>query len=277
MPEVISRKAPESLADHPAWYSALTLGERRRVLSGREQSPVTDEERQLVERRLARWRKAAPFDQEAALERRLSAEQVTLDGFTRVLGTKAEELRALVGELPDWLSALQESATRDDDLPPMPEPPSGRQASHVLAAVEPLIRRALAEVRDRVDHLVSREPGLPFDGERAARMLLDPLAISLLSMVSRTFVLELNVARMQGVLPGASPEERFARFCERLKDPAVAGALFCEYPVLARQVVLAIWQWRDFAVEFFERLATDWTPIRESFFLGRDPGPLESA
>lgn len=55
----------------------------------------------------------------------------------------------------------------------------------------------------------------------------------MLALLDRTLVLEMHVARMQGVLSGETPEQRFASFVERLRDPAVVLSIFREYPVLA--------------------------------------------
>ena len=45
-------------------------------------------------------------------------------------------------------------------------------------------------------------------------------------MLSRTLVLELNVARLEGVLEGDTAEERFSSFVRRLRQPQAALALF---------------------------------------------------
>lgn len=59
-------------------------------------------------------------------------------------------------------------------------------------------------------------------------------------MVNRTLVLELHVARLQDLLPGDTPAERFQSFLQHLRRPEAARALFHEYPVLARQLIIAL-------------------------------------
>jgi len=44
-------------------------------------------------------------------------------------------------------------------------------------------------------------------------------------MLSRTLVLELNVARLQGLLQGDTPEERFKSFLQRLRQPEIVVPL----------------------------------------------------
>src|SRR5437764_13992984 len=96
----------------------------------------------------------------------------------------------------------------------------------------------------------------------------------MLPLLSRTLVLELNVARLQGLLPGETPQERFAAFVERLRDPQTAESIRRESPVLARHAVVDLELFREATVEVFSHLAADWPAIVERFFGGHDPGPL---
>jgi type 2 lantibiotic biosynthesis protein LanM len=93
-------------------------------------------------------------------------------------------------------------------------------------------------------------------------------------MVSRTLVLELHVARLQELLQGETPEERFQSFVQRLRQPEVALALLQEYPVLARQVVRCIENWLQFSLEFLRHLCADWEALRVTFSPEQDPGLL---
>jgi lantibiotic modifying enzyme len=93
-------------------------------------------------------------------------------------------------------------------------------------------------------------------------------------MMSRTLVLELHVARLEGLLDGVTAQERFHSFVERLPQPDVALALLQEYPVLARQLVVSISHWVDFSIEFLSHLSADWKLLRAKFAAGKDPGIL---
>lgn len=73
----------------------------------------------------------------------------------------------------------------------------------------------------------------------------------------RTLVLELNCARLLGQLSGDTPEQRFAGFSSRFRDPAAWDVLFEEYAVLGAAVATVRRQFRDQVVELFERLAAD--------------------
>ena len=93
-------------------------------------------------------------------------------------------------------------------------------------------------------------------------------------MLDRTLVLELHVARLQGLLPGDTPAERFQSFLRHLRRPQVVRALFHEYPVLARQLIIALENFVDSSLSFLGRLCADWEAIRAAFSPGTDPGVL---
>ncbi len=58
---------------------------------------------------------------------------------------------------------------------------------------------------------VSSDP--PFDPQTVESLLFAPLAGKLVRTLNRTMVLELHVARLQGLLEGDTPEERFQASC----------------------------------------------------------------
>jgi type 2 lantibiotic biosynthesis protein LanM len=96
----------------------------------------------------------------------------------------------------------------------------------------------------------------------------------LLLVIYRTLVLEFQAARLEGLLQGNTPAERFQSFLRRLRRPEVALALLREYPVLARQVMTRVEQWARSGLQFLERLCADWTAIRGAFSPAEDPGML---
>jgi type 2 lantibiotic biosynthesis protein LanM len=143
-----------------------------------------------------------------------------------------------------------------------------------LAVVEPLLSQARERLRAGVQALSAISSARPFDPSTVEEMLLAPLSRQLLLMVHRTLVLELHVARLQGLLEGSTPAERFQSFLRRLQQPEVALALLQEYPVLARQVMIRIENWVRSSLQFLERLCADWETIRVTFSPAEDPGVL---
>jgi type 2 lantibiotic biosynthesis protein LanM len=143
-----------------------------------------------------------------------------------------------------------------------------------LAVVEPLLAQARERLRAGVQGLGQTSSTRPFDPGTVEEMLLAPLSRQLLLVVHRTLVLELHVARLQGLLLGSTPAERFQSFLRRLQQPEVALALLQEYPVLARQVMIRIENWVRSSLQFLERLCADWETIRVTFSPAEEPGVL---
>jgi type 2 lantibiotic biosynthesis protein LanM len=139
------------------------------------------------------------------------------------------------------------------------------------------MRDARLQLQARVERIKQDHPVAPFDKVRAVDILFANLPVRLLMMIAKTMVLELHVARREGTLKGATPEERFASFAERLSRKDIALDLLSEYPVLARRLVNCIENWISYSSEFLERLATDWNDIVTLFNIGTGCGFLVEA
>lgn len=260
--------------EHPDWYKALTLSERAappcrspRALS----SAVVDEA--LAERRLARWRGQEPFPADGFFARRLALDGLTESELRTLVGEPAEAIRERQTEAPAWLIALQEAFTR-----PSPErfpvaPPESPSIGF-LNVIQPLLDAAFSRLLAGLREIAARHPGAPFDATAAASLLAVNLPPSLLLLMTRTMVLELQLARQQGQLSGETPEERFRSFVESLRNPGIALTLLRQYPVLARALVETVDRWVEVGLELLERLAGDWTDLRALFSPGAEPGPL---
>jgi type 2 lantibiotic biosynthesis protein LanM len=262
----------DSRPDLIDWHRALTLAERATL--GASTAPgddgaVTDGH---ARHRLAEWRGLAPFKSGLWWDRRLDDLGLTDESFTRLLALPPHRLGA---ELPGWMAELSDRTPPDQgsQTPPVPAEVAG--AAGFLELVRPYLDRALGRLREELAALVrAADRPLPFSVESALRLASATLPYRILPILSRTLVLELNVARMQGLLAGETPQERFAAFVERLRDPETAAAILREYPVLARQALLDLELFRESTLEILSHLAEDWPAIVEHFFDGRDPGPL---
>jgi type 2 lantibiotic biosynthesis protein LanM len=150
-------------------------------------------------------------------------------------------------------------------------------AAGFLELVRPLVDRARLRLREGIARILRASAGAPlFSEPEAERLLTEPLAFRLLPLVGRTLVLELHVARLQELLPGETPEERFTSFIGRLRDREAAAAILEEYAVLARLAVQELDLWVATSLEFLEHLAADGPDLVAAFFGGHDPGPLTS-
>jgi class II lanthipeptide synthase len=144
----------------------------------------------------------------------------------------------------------------------------------LLEVIMPYIDQARGCLRRGIRALMQTQPSLPFDPDTAEMLLFAQLPPRLLQLLRRTMALELHVARLQGLLEGEQPEERFQSFVQRLRQRDVALALLQEYPVLARQLTVGIDNWRTFGLEFLHHLCCDWRAIQQTFHPERDAGRL---
>ena len=137
------------------------------------------------------------------------------------------------------------------------------------------ITKARDQVRRGVKRLASLYEDAPFDAATIEEALAADLAERLLPLVARTLVLELNVARLEGLLEGENGAQRFEYFFEHLRHPRAAQRLLDEYPVLLEQVNNKLTLWADYSVEVLRHVCEDWREIVDTFFTSH-PGLLEA-
>ena len=130
----------------------------------------------------------------------------------------------------------------------------------------------LSRLKRIPETLIATYSDLPFDPNTIETLLFVNLPKRLLSIVSRTLVLELHVARLRGQLQGDAPEQRFQSFTQRLHQRDVALRILQEYPVLARQALLCIHHWVTTSLEFLQHLCSDWQHLRSQLSPDQDPG-----
>ena len=227
----------------------------------------------MAERRLNRWRGQEPFAQDGFFARRLALDGLSEDELRVLLGEPAEAIREREPELPAWLATLAEAFTHPAPER-FPEIPSESPSLGFLNSVRPLLDGPTpgcwrGSARSRRDN-----PGAPFEADTVGPLLATNLPSSLLLLMSRTMVLELQLARQQGQLAGETPEERFRSFVESLREPETALAILRQYPVLARGLVETVDRWVAVSLEILERLAADWSDLRALFAPGAEPGLL---
>jgi len=222
---------------------------------------------------MLRWRSQPPFTNASLFAQRLAIDGIAEDEFLGLLGEPLGCIRARSPDPAPWLVELTQAFSRSTSANTIHFPEAmSEQDVGLLNFVKPLIAHSLARLHESLRQMVRARPKVPVDSETIERILFADLPRQLLAMVSRTLVLELNVARLEGLLVGDTPEERYRSFCERL--PEIALAIMHEYPVLARQLTLRLDQWLAFSLEFVERLSADWDLIRSTFSPDKDPGVL---
>lgn len=268
------------LAEELPWYRAATLAER--LAAGRpagEQEPGEAGEDELARYRLQSWKSQAPFDEEGYFEQRLALDDLTEARLRHLIIERIEAVRNRFPERPVWLAGLCAALSRPGasafaDL--IPERLRSKPAIGFLSVAGPFIESALERLDEGIAALAASHSPLPFDPSTVRKILFANLPDELLAMLSRTMALELNIARLEGELEGATSEERFRNFIELLSRPENLRSFLGDYPVLARLLFEYAQRWAAVSLEFLERLCSDWAEIRESFSPGSDPGLLTS-
>ncbi len=265
-----------------SWYKALTLIERIASLPRDRGGPGQgDFDAKLASLRLERWQVQPVFKNEGFWEQRLALDSLSSDDFYYLLGESADALQKRFPVPPQWLAELDRAFTQTTGDSAFEEWLSQEESwqnsfiAHTVAITEPLLQLGKKRFDDGMCALSQAYPHLPFDPQYLQKSLFSGLIQNFQGMLNRTLVLELNVARLRGQLEGDTPEERFRSFLKRLGDKAVGLAILEEYPVLARQLLLAVEFWSDVTLEFFQRLCADWEQICKTFSPGQDPGRLE--
>ncbi len=259
------------------WYHAITLSERIASLQAHATLPQTMCGTEKAQRRLQQWKEQAPFHTGSFFAERLAMDSLTEDDLLALLAEPIEAVQARIGISPEWLMELRQAfedydPTGDRSLP-VRNAEDSRHLFSFLNVIKPLLLRSLDRLGTGIQDLAQKYTYLPFDSQTIVPSLFAALPPQILPQLSRTLVLELNVARLQGHLQGDTPEERFEDFVQQLSQGKMLPLLE-EYTVLARQLVMAIDQWIVYSLEFLRHLCADWEQICAVFTPESDPGVL---
>jgi type 2 lantibiotic biosynthesis protein LanM len=250
------------------WYHAVTLTERLAALRGIPGAkPHLNGSTDLARRRLQRWQAQTPFPTDTYFAQRLTLDGLSEQDLLGLLGEPIADVRQRFAAPPDWLTNLAMAFARPTASEPIPCPESLRaqETAGFLNTIEPLLRLGRDRVREGARALSRTADDIPFDPDTVLEILYAPLPACLLSALASTMALEINVARLQGVLAGTTPAERFRSFVERLRQREHTLALLQEYPVLARYLLVQIEQWAATSLEFLQHLSADRQALRTTF------------
>ncbi|HMC04370.1 MAG TPA: type 2 lanthipeptide synthetase LanM, partial [Actinomycetota bacterium] len=204
-----------------------------------------------------------------------------LDRKLRPLGMAAGQLAALLGEREDDLSQRLRAApewfrwfARAWEAADSPEPdPALPSDLGLLECARPLLQEAQRRLRDGLGEL----PDLRGELSELPALLCGGTSLPLQELgmaVGPALVLELNVARLEGRLRGATPQDRLAWFQDSLTRRDAALHWWQEYPVLARYAVEVLDGWVRARLRFAERLSEDFDRLQGTLWHGGDPGAL---
>jgi type 2 lantibiotic biosynthesis protein LanM len=259
-----------------SWYKATTLTERIASLHTTQSDLINIHiNHELQERQMRRWKSQSPFNNTSYFSQRLAIDGVTEEKFRQLLGEPIEVVQNRLSEPPDWLTQINQAFARPNSSSiPSLEEFEGSELAGFLDAIAPLINQGCDRLHQEIQKLIKTQPHVPFNPNTVVALLFNSLPEQFLFMLGRTMVLELNVARLQGVLSGDTQQERFQNFLQRLRQPEIVLSLLQEYPVLARQLVITINRWINFSLEFIQQLCADWAAIVNTFSPDNDPGLL---
>lgn len=247
-----------------SWLRALTFAERIalfRRLNG--SSACFDLEQASKHLRL--WRTQPPFQHQASFEDRLRAAQLTSGEFEQVLGLVPHKVEDAATEHSEWLETLHFLyAGQEDSRAEAGDDEQIRRRGFLFVA-EPIAQRAISELRRHISGMRLHYSAVPFESQVLEARLLASLDHSLLRILIRTAVLELNVARVQELLAGDTPDQRFTSYLRHLRRPGVRLALLQEYPVLGRALWTCAENWLRFSRELVERLCADCNDLSRKF------------
>lgn len=263
------------------WYQASTLKERIALLKENPQLCKNIESKINTQAsKLEKWRLPNIFTNNSDFTQRLTLDGITESEFIYLLNQPNNELLSAFSEVPAWLAKLESAYSIPESIynykfPDVEFLPDNKM-SGLMYIVEPLITQAYEHLKAELKALNKTGEKLPFDPNTILDILFTNLPAQLIGKLSRTLILELHVARLQGKLQGETSQERFGSFLTLLRKPETAISLLQEYPVLARQLVICIENWLNFSIEFLQHLCQDWQEICPNFSPESDPGVLVS-
>ena len=267
------------------WHKALTFAERVSLLHSNACLETSTSETDIflvAKQKMNEWRSQPPFDSEDCFAKFLAANEIDQNDFLDLLGESNKVLKQQHEDSPAWLLDLKQAFFSNSDffddissiLPNQWEKHENWQRFWFLNLVTPFIGLGRSRLCQGVKNLLQAYPCPPFDPATIERLVLDGLPGLIQGLIERTMVLELNVARLQGLLRGDTSQERFQSFVDHLSQDGRAFEILKEYPVLARQIIIHVNNWIDYRLEFLQHLCSDWNDIQATFNLAKDPGLL---
>ena len=259
----------------PDWYHATTLAERIDSMrrNGVSKFECDDD---TIRSRVERWQHKFPNVPGDYFSECSAIYDLNEHEFLHLMGEPIENVKNRLGDLPMWLqrlvSAFSTAKLRHHTV--FKDVKGNNKTLLFLNLIEPLIHQALFRLREGAASIDGKSSPFLVAYKCVEEALLLSVARQLVEMLIPTLVLELNVARVRGLLPGETREQRFASFVERLREPHIAVALLAEYPALARQAVVCLDHWVIFSLELLRHLCEDWAELCREFGAGEDLGHI---
>jgi len=202
--------------EDPVWFNALTLSERA-ALMRLSQFPkeTAGENLNRATRLLQRWRSQRPFSIEDHFVARLESDRLDEDRFLQLLSAPVDVIHRTSTVRPAWLVELETAFHEFSHA--SPETAERQPDQQPEASQDFLIARARRRVAAGIREIQKKYLTLPFDPDKVDLLFIPSLSQELSKVTGRVMVLELNVARLSGLLNGDTPQERFNHFLQRIR------------------------------------------------------------
>lgn len=172
----------------------------------------------------------------------------------------------LQGKMPEWAACLSEIMKYN--------PKAVSELKHPLPHMSfvtffvPFLLFAQERMSKAFSEFEKQEGGLSgiIDAAGYQDGIMSELHQCLDKLATRTLITELNVAREDGRLKGASPEERYVYFVEQyISDPEIYREFFELYPVLGRLMAEKVLRVLEIHEEIIGRFLSDRSLIAKKF------------
>lgn len=263
-------------------HRTLYLHERAERLS--DLPPLTDGERRRAEAAVESWKETMLVSDEL-FRQRLAAAGLDRETFGRLITVDVPP--DVEPPESEWTEIAREILTDpfpDEPLPALLADPDAtgdetRDSVAFVGFLRPVLRSALRRFRRGVASLLDdRDETGPLFSPRAEAQLVDLLANRVAGCCAPTLILELNIARLDGILEGDDEKARFAFYSQELLGREEhRRALFDEYLGLARVLSIHVELWIDAMLELAERFLDDRAEIHRRFAPDLGPSPIHGA
>ncbi len=252
------------------WYRALSLEERVRLLRGdllNISSAYSDTK--TASTKLARWQSQSPFENKELFVRRLNMVGLSETEMLDLLSHPLEDFQFKAKYPPVWLRKIFDAFSKYVDVQATfsisTSTNNKNSMGDFLHLIDPLILHGIEDLGKKIQFICEKYEKVPFNRTTISQIFLPNLFSRLLTMMNRTMILELNIARLEEELTGETPEARYQSFIEKLRNRQFSLSILQEYPSLARLCILTIDQWVTFNASFLDHLCRDWAKITTQF------------
>lgn len=256
----------ENFLSNSPFNKAVNLAERTIQFDHQIINSPQEYDQHVGQKRLARWKTHPPFTETGLFSDRLASVGLSEKQFEWHLGISQPNLGE---ETPVWqtnLETIWHKYSQDNQAIQLPHKllehfPEAR----FLESFQPFLQYACDTLWTEIATLRKTYNKVPLSKNIIQQEFLRNVPLQLIYTLSRTAVLELNVARLQNQLCGETGELRFNDFLDSLKRPAHLAKFLEEYPVLARIITVLTMQWVTNFKIFLRHLCQDWPKLLTRF------------